>query len=307
MNPMRRCLPLLLVVNLLSACGGSIGGETSNAVASSDWMADLRITAQDTTVRLCGSGKRYHLTGPALDTLADRYRMAVPMHGRWAKVWFHGRIGARMMNGLADSVLFAEKYQHLDASLRCDPVPDPRISGSYWMDSTDPSHPRTVRLDLLLNGDVTMHTDFHDGRVPLEEDGRWGTDADGRVVIEWPKRELEMTFTWDTGRLMSDRAPNGMALTLTNDGPADRLRGQFGRVARWLATSATRAGKPVNASDLLPSTPMEELFATDEARRALALEARDTLHFDTLDMKLRWANVATVQDVVEYLRSAPAR
>ena len=94
---MRAPLPLLLLLFLVGSCG--LPGSQSthddrSAPADTNWMADLKVTAVDTTVRLCGSGKRYRLTGPALDTIADRYRYANTHKGQWMKLWFSGHLGA---------------------------------------------------------------------------------------------------------------------------------------------------------------------------------------------------------------------
>lgn len=297
---------VLLLPILACACrntGATEGDHDSAATHDTSWIADLSITTGDTVVRLCESGKRYHLTGPALDTVADRYRQANTRKGQWMKVWFMGHIGAITHGGIVDSALVCSKFMHLDASLHCDPIPDPRIAGSYVLPFDDPTHPRSVRIDLFADGWATMYTDLYDMHVPMEEDGRWGTDAEMHVDIHWPMRDQHMTYAWTNGKLASVQQIHGTSVVLERVAASDRMSGAFGRTARWLAAEAAASGRALDATSLTPLTPVRSLFPDSASQQALARSARDTLRLNEQDMLLNWKQVTTVQDIVQLMRN----
>ena len=300
---------------LLSALGvlllGSCVDEPGNAhgdvpLADTNWMGEVRMTKGDTVIRLCGSGKTYRLSGPDMDTLAYRYVHARMNTGQWMKVWCYGHLGTMNMGSLVDSALFAVKFQHLDASLHCDPIPDERVSGDWKLDDMDPLHPREIHLHLFTDGTATMITDLHQGSG-LEEDGTWGMDVENRVNVVWPKRQHTMLFTWDGTTLINTNGVPGKSITMRKQGDADRLAGAFGRTARWLATTATAHGRPTRPEELLPATPLAELFPEPEALQALRTQALDTLAMDTESAALRLDAAATVRDYQLLMRTVQRR
>ena len=302
MKPWCACV---LSTFMLISCGSQGDQDPSLSTLDSDYMGDVRVTAADTTIRLCGSGKRYRLSGPAIDTIADRYRYAVSRKGNWAKLWFRGHLGTITSANHTDSVFVAVNYQHLDASLNCEPVPDTRISGRFKLEQNDPSHPRTVLLDLFDNGVVIMYSDLFDGTGVIEENGTWGTTADDLVNIKWPKRDQTMSYQWDGQRLNGHKLPNGTSLSLLRTGPADRNISELGRATRWLAAAASASGHPCDPEDLSPSTELSELFTTEAARTALAIAARDTFNWNEEELKLGWTTISNVQEVVDLMRARP--
>lgn len=305
---MRRFLLFPPALALLAvACQPSTDADGTTTVRpdsarDTSWIGEVRITAGDTTIRLCGSGKRYRLTGPALDSIAPKYRYFNTRPGQWMKVWCTGHLGVIGPSDRPDSALITGLYQHLDASLQCDPVPDGRLVGAYAVDFQDPTGRRTVRMDLFADGNVTMYTRNGREQPAVEEDGRWGMDSDDRVTVVWPQREQTMHYRYTEGRLTSDMPGSATVVTLLREGPADRLHGAFGRTARWLSTQATAGGHPVAAGDLLPATPLASLFPTEEARAALRASARDTLGLDDQRLRLEWDAIADVQGVVALMR-----
>jgi hypothetical protein len=265
-------------------------------------MADVQVTAVDTTVRLCGSGKLYRLTGPALDTIAERYRYANTRKGQWMKLWFSGHLGVMHYRDHMDSAIIAVAYQHLDASLHCDPVPDLRMGGRYRMAQADPYHPRAVDLDLFDDGSALMYTDLYDGHGPLEEDGRWGADADGQVNVSWPQRDQTMVFHWRNGALESTNQVAGRSLHMERVGASDASSGSLGRVARWLAAVGRQHGRTIDPALIRPSAALRSVLVTDAALEALRLSAKDTLQLDSMAMKNQWAYVVTVKDAMRLMR-----
>lgn len=294
---------------LLGACGapGVPDQEHAAPPADTNWIGDLRVTAQDTTVRVCGTGRRYRLSGPAADTLSQRYAYAVAMKGQWAKAWFRGHLGTLVDGNHTDSVLWAVQYHHLDASLQCDPVPDVRIAGRYQLTSTDTEHPRSVHMDLFADGEVTMYTLLPGGEEPLEEDGQWGVDAQEQVLVKWPKRDHTMRWRWTGERLESERMSNGAAVSMERTGAADRQAGMYGRTVRWLAQAATAAGRPTEVAEIKGSTLLSDLFTTPEARKNLDAAAADSLALKDENLLIRWSGVTTVRQVVELMRSTAGR
>ena len=302
----------LLLLSVLAALGLGSCIDTPNdaeghvPLADTNWMGEVRMTKGDTVIRLCGSGKTYRLSGPDMDTLAYRYVHARMRTGQWMKVWCYGHLGTMNMGSLVDSALFAVKFQHLDASLHCDPIPDERVSGDWKLDEMDPLHPREIHLHLFPDGTATMITDLHQGSG-LEEDGTWGMDVENRVNVVWPQRQHTMLFMWDGTTLINTNGVPGKSITMRKQGDADRMAGAFGRTARWLAATATAQGKPTKPEDLLPSTPLAELFPSPTALQALRTQALDTLAMDTESAALRLDAAATVRDYQLLMRTVQRR
>lgn len=297
--------PLLLSFALLIGLGSCTApsgtpGAPEAAIRDTNWIGEARITTNDTVIRLCGSGKRYRLTGSALDSMAAKYQYFRTREGQWMKVWFTGHLGVVGPADRPDSALITTAYQHLDASLSCDPVPSERVSGSYTVAFDDPTGHRSVRFDLFPDGLVTMFT--HNGGTTVEEDGHWGVDSYEHVALVWPQREQTMLYTYTEGTLSSDMPGAGAAIVLKRDGPADRMHGAFGRAARWLAAQASTSAGTVRPEDLLPRTPLSELFPTPESRASLRKAAADTLGLKEQRMHLEWDAVVDVQGVVDLMR-----
>jgi hypothetical protein len=305
---MRLLILSALALLALGSCIDTPNADQGNVPqADTNWMGEVRMTKGDTVIRICGNGKTYRLSGPDMDTLAFRYVHARMNTGQWMKVWCYGHLGTISIGGLMDSALFAVKFQHLDASLHCDPVPDERVSGDWKLDDMDTLHPRAIHLHLFGDGTATMITQLAQGQPALEEEGTWGMDVENRVNVLWPQRQQTMLFTWDGTTLINTNGVPGKSITMRKQGHADRMAGAFGRTARWLATTATTQGKPTRAEDLLPSTPLAELFPTPAALQALRTQALDTLDMDTESAALRLDAAATVHDCVLMMRSVARR
>lgn len=274
-----------------------------------NWMGEVRMTKGDTVIRVCGTGKTYRLTGPDMDTLAYRYVHARMNTGQWMKVWCYGHLGTMSIGGTAgllDSALFAVKFQHLDASLHCDPIPDARVSGNWKLDDLDPLHPRDIHLHMFMDGNATMITDLHQG-APMEEDGTWGMDVENRVNVTWPQRQQTMLFAWDGTSLINTSTVPGKTIIMRKQGAADRMAGAYGRTARWLAAAATAKGKPTRPEDLSPGTPIAELFPTPAALQSLRTQALDTLQMSTESAALRLDAAVTVRDYALIMRTVHPR
>lgn len=297
----------VLVIGSLASCVDSPSTEYQASFNDTDWVGEVSMTKGDTTIRLCGSGKVYKLSGPDMDTLTYRYVHARMSTGQWMKVWCKGHIGALRRGTLMDSVLFAVKFQHLDASLRCDPIPDARVSGDWKLDDFDPQHPRDIHMHLFEDGTVLMITDLLNGQVPLEEDGTWGMDLENRVNVIWPQRQHSMRFMWDGNTLVNTNGIPGRTATMRKAGAADRTVGAFGRAARWLAATATEHGHPVQATDLRPTTTIAELFPTAAAMEALTAQALDTFAVHNELGTLRLEPMKTVRDYTLLMRATPRR
>ncbi len=302
---MRSLLGVLPALSLLTSCVDAPSSDGTDPFNETDWVGEVSMTKGDTTIRLCGSGKVYKLSGPDMDTLAYRYVHARMSTGQWMKVWCRGHIGALRHGALVDSALFAVKFQHLDASLRCDPIPDVRVSGDWKLDDFDPEHPRDIHLHLFEDGTVLMITDLLNGQAPVEEDGTWGMDLENRVNVLWPMRQHSMQFTWDGTTLTNTNGIPGRTATMRKSGPADRTAGAFGRAARWLATTATEQGHPVRALDLRSGTTVAELFPTLSAVQALQAQAIDTFAVHQKRGALRLEAMKTVRDYALLLRATP--
>lgn len=290
---------------MLASCTGENGSEGSSSPTPTDtnWMGETQITRGDTVMMLCGTGRRYRMTGPAVDTLDQRYNYFRTRSGQWVKTWIMGHLAPVTQNGLPDTMLVVTKLMHMDGGLHCDPIPNQRMSGRYGTDFQDPRNMRSLQLQLFPNGDATLTTDFHDGSTPLEEDGLWGTDPDGHIQVKWPARDQTMRFQWAQDQLVSDMNLANGNIILPKLGEADRMMGQYGRTVRWLAAVAAANGHAVNASYIQPSMTIEELFPTEQAKAAIQATVGDTLGLDAEGIRLQWAAVTTVKHTVQLMRA----
>ncbi len=301
---------LLFSALALLALGSCIdtppGSEGDVSIADTNWIGEVRLTKGDSVIRVCGMGKTYRLTGPDMDTLAYRYVHARMNTGQWMKVWCSGHLGTMRIGGVIDSALFAVKFQHLDASLHCDPIPDARVSGDWKLDDADPLHQRDIHLHLFPDGTATMITDLHQG-TPLEEDGTWGMDVENRVNVTWPQRQQTMLFTWDGSTLVGSTSIPGRTITMRKQGDADRMAGAFGRTARWLSATATAHGRHTKPEELRSGTPLAELFPTAASLQVLRAQALDTFAMDSESAALRLDAATTVRDYLLLMRTAHRR
>ena len=288
-------------VALLVGCGINGIGPAS-VRPDTNWIGETRITAGDTEVMLCENGKHYNLTGPAVDTIYQRYHGVNTRGGQWMKLWVTGHLGVTTRNGNPDSALYAATFLHLDGALHCDPVPNATMAGTYRVDIVDPIRTRSLLLLLFPEGDATMITDLRDGQALYEEDGRWGTDSDDHVKLEFLQRNQAMTFRYADHRLISEMPGPGNGFIFDGTGPPDRLQGAFGRTARWFAAVGTAQGRPLDLATLRPTTAIAEIFPTDKERDALRASARDTLALDDTRLRLEWGAVSTMRDAVSMMR-----
>ncbi|HEY0978643.1 MAG TPA: hypothetical protein VGE21_14315 [Flavobacteriales bacterium] len=300
---MRQALfPLLLPLLFLTSCTPT--GTVQEEVPARDttWVGELSITAGDTLFMDCPTGRKYKVTGPAMDTLYRRYRYFRTKPGQWMKTWLTGHLGTTQIHGHTDSALVAVTYMHLDGALRCDPLPRPALSGSFVARFQDPMGERVVRMDLFPDGEVTSITTLANGAQRAEEDGIWGMDSEEQVVVEWPHREHTMLFRVVDGDLVSQLPHATGAQVMERDGPADRMRGAFGRTARWLSATAAQAGHPMPAEEIRPGTRMSTLFPTPEGRAAVRAQAPDSLLLSDERLRREWDAVEEVRSVVVMMR-----
>jgi len=303
---MRPSFPALLPVLVLVSCVDRppAGDPIAPTPADTTWTGEVRMTAGDTSIRICGKGAVYRLTGPAMDTIAQRYTGARMNTGQRMKLWVTGHFGTLSEGGIVDSALFAVRFQHLDASLRCDPIPDARVSGDWKLEDVDPRRPRDIHLQLYTDGAALMITDLRNGQPPFEEDGTWGVDGDGTVHVNWPARAQTMVLKWTPGTLIGTDHRPGMRVTLHKAGEADRFAGAFGRTARWLAATATAQGRPTALRDIRPTTRIDTLLPSPEGRRVLREQALDTFNLNTRDAAVRLDAALTARDYALLVRIA---
>jgi hypothetical protein len=299
-----RSLPCIGLAALFTACSGPQKGsaDSVSTQADSNYIAEVRITAADTTARLCGSGLRYQVTGPDMDTLVRGYRHAHVREGQWMKVWFAAHPGAVMRNGLPDSALFITKFHHLDASLACDPVPHARLSGTYFMGAEQVGASRRIWLDLHPDGTAVLRSVL-DGRPPIEEEGRWGVDVEERLFVIWPQRDQTMRYVAQEDRLVADRTVNGVRPELRREGPVDRSAGSFGRAKRWMLTAAARTGTTADTTALTPTTLLSDALPDPAAHAWLLRTSQDTLHADSATVRLRWTGITDMRGLMRLLRA----
>lgn len=287
----------LLPCTLLIACGNSTG--TGTAIPEANWEGEVRILPGDTSFVPCGSTVHYKLTGPGLDSIAHRYTFLNTVPGQWIKTWCSGHLTSPGPG--RDSVLTAARYMHMDSEVRCPPVPNDSMAGNYVSVIQGSLAAITQQVMLLHGGDAVLTTTAP-GSPFLEEDGNWGLDADGTLVLELPQRHTRFSYTWSKDGLISHLAHGGNGPTYEHLGPADRMQGTFGRTARWLAMVATAEGNIVRPEDLRPSMSLDSLFPDPAAKAALRASAGDTLGLSERKLAALWATVDNVKEVNALMR-----
>lgn len=297
---MRALLPFCLPA-LLAACSTAPvpTGDTPTPPADSNYIAEVRITSVDTTARLCGSGRRYQLAGPDMDTLLLRYNHANVRKGQWMKVWFAAHPGTVLRQGLPDSALILTKFHHLDASLSCDPIPDQHLVGTYGTRVTMPGAMRSSWLDLHADGTAVLRTELPNTPM-LEEEGTWGIDVEGRVAVKWPQRDQTMLYRLQDEVLLTEQSVNGQRIGLNRLGRLDRQAGSFGRAVRWLAAVG---GSAVDTAAIRPGTTLEQVLPEAERRTAFLRSVPDTLGVDSATAGLRMSGVSDVRGLMRMLRA----
>lgn len=304
-----RALTCLGLAAMLQACSGPPAGggtEPPATAADSNYIAEVRITAADSTARLCGTGLRYQLTGPGMDSLLLRYRHANVRSGQWMKAWFAAHPGITWRHGLQDSALVVSRVHHLDASLACDPVPAERLSGTYRMSPGTSGAGRIIWLDLHADGTAVLRSLV--GNAPwLEEEGLWGLDVEDHVVVKWPHRDHTMRYVAQDGRLLAEQVVNGIRPQLDRHGPVDRSAGAFGRACRWMLAAAGGTGTRIDTASITPTTLLSQALPDPSARAWLLRTTADTLGVDSAAAKLRWTGVSDVRGLMRMLRARTRR
>lgn len=281
---------------LLAACTAAHKDEPPHAATL--WEGELRILPRDTSFMPCGALRKLQVTGPGLDSLARRYAWLQTSPGQWIKTWCNGWLAAPRGAG-ADSVLVAASYAHMDADVRCAPVPEDSLAGRYVAEMPFPGGVHTEELNFLPGGQGLIISIMP--AVYAEVDGRWGLNSDG--VLTFEEAERRYTFRYErTADGLVRRLPSGNLVAYRYTGPAERFTGAYARTARWLAAVAAANHHPVNAAEILPAMRLDSLFPDPASRAALRASAADTLLMDERKLATSWAAATTVQDAVQLMR-----
>ena len=266
----------------------------------SNWEGEVRILPGDTSFMPCGTHKALRLTGPGLDSIAQKYVYLVTKPGQWIKTWWEGNIAAAG-DGKPDSVLLATRYLQMDAEVHCTPIPNKALAGSYLRTTPRRGLPSNEQLLFFPNGDATDIITNPDG-MHVESDGRWGVNSDGQLSYSPDMPHFTFTFIIEQGQLVRI-LPNGkIGPTFTREGPADRMSGTAGRTARWLASVATAHGHTVLPEDLRPAMPLDSLFPNAASRAALRASAGDSLGMDEERLNSIWGTADKVGEVTILMR-----
>lgn len=295
-----RAAPASLAMFLAFTFGCQVAGPNGKPVVDKHWEGDVRILPGDTSFVECGTTVPMRLTGPGADSIAQHYTQLSTLPGQWIKTWCSGQM---VLPGPGlDSVLQASHYLRMDSSVNCIPVPNEHMAGKYVSISVGQTGLITEQNLLLQGGDAV--SSITAPNAPLtEDDGNWGIDANGDLVVQLPERKAKLTFMWEKGGLRS-KLPNGApGPTYRLAGHADRMDGTFGRTATWLAAMAKDQGDTLRAENLRPSMALDSLFPRPAARAALRASAADTLGMTEQELDRVWNAARTVKDVNALLRS----
>lgn len=297
--------PALLLLTTCSTGNGPVEGS-HEAPRDTTWEAEYRPGPD--RVMLCGSGARYRVAGPGLYQLREKYAAAFTTPGSPVKVWVEGHLGLAgvMDDAPADSALIVTAVLHVDATLRCPPVPVAASSGRYEIDLPGESGTqRHVAIELFDNGDALMTTTMdHDGTM-LEEDGTWGVNSMDQVQVDWPKRQQRMLFRVNGDRLVNDMpGVNAEVIVLRRVGQADRLSGTFGTLAAHLAAWSVRSPDP---AALRPGTPLSDLYPDSASMRVMLDSLRSTYGFSREQVQRDLAAAGTIGDLAHLIRAQQRR
>ncbi len=298
--------PLLLLLALLTGCGPG-GGQSGapSVLTDSIWDGEMQVTGQDARFMACGSGIRYAMTGPGMDSTLRLYDSQRSLRGQTMKVWLTGHL-AEQHPGTHDTAFVVARIEHIDATLSCPPRPNRALAGRYEMVLDEPQGRRVLITELFPNGEV-LNTAWLPGKEkPFEMDGTWGVNSAGEVVINWPQLEKKARYgvTENTLTFRDVNAQRGVPVpVLHRTGPADRMGGAFGRVVRWMAAVSARHGGAVDSTTITLATPLGELVTTPELTQAMTDSAVTWFPLSPQQQRLEWPAMSTVGDMVALKRS----
>ena len=243
----------------------------------------------------CTDGKRFKTLGTGVDSLIALYTAQVGHVGDAAKVWLLG-------GWSADSTVVAHRLVHMAPALRCAALANASNSGRYGLSFGTPGRDeRRAELELFPSGLAVQYSTFRDG-PEREEFGSWGMDSDGLLQLTWPQRPLVLTFQVRGDTLVQHNARNVDAIaTFVRSGAPERGRGTLGGV---LALLSEVTSKPQTAFDTAKlETPLAALDVNDAAMVHLADILMERHGMSPELRERRWSSIATLQDLLELVRT----
>ncbi len=308
---LRTYLLLLLSALLLLACNGPTGSsDDPTPQTDSIWDGELQFTGQDARFLVCGSGIRYVLTGPGLDTVQKLYDSQRSIRGQRMKAWLTGHL-AEQHTGQHDTAFIVSRIEHIDATLSCPPRPRAALVGRYTATLDDPMRAREITLYLQPGGEALMTTRVSDTKPPLEQDGTWGVSSDGTLDILWRQLGAHSTYTVTEDKLTLSIPKNQPGahdtFVLTRNGPADSMAGTQGQVIMWLARISASRGFAINTDTVTRATAISDLFRTPDAMSTLRDSAVSWLPLAPEQLRTDWPAVSTVSDLIALKRLGDQR
>ena len=302
---MRYLIPLFLILSILGCTPPKAAEEAPpTPPPAQDLQGEFKVIGDIPEFMLCGSGKRYRVTGAAADSISRVYVSLRTRPGQPMKAWISGTVDVEASAAGPDSVMRVDALQHLAFDLRCEPIPDPSIIGRYSVELVASARmKRTVVLDLFDDGLVTMYTDLHNGDPVIEEDGIWGRDSEGGVVVKWPRRDHVMQYAYQAGKLIFISTEQGApSFEMERIGDAIASYGTVGVVTDFLVSTAASSGRTLDPAMIHRNTPLADLFPTAAAKDSLDTAVRTSLGLTEEQMAREWMPVTTVKDVIMIFR-----
>ena len=299
---MRMLWSALPAAVLLVACGDGGSGKRGLTDLGPDsvWMGEFSFRPSGSVFAPCGQiAAHYAVLGPGLDSLSKRYSALRTAPGEWVKTWIGGQLALRG----SDTVLWADRYMHMEGNVFCAPVPDPEHAGSYLARFNDPSGEVSIRYDLFPDGTLLMITTANHGRKVEEMDGTWGMAHSGELIVDWGEGNDRRPFLVQEHGLLMPGRKEGSEVFYDRAGAPQRLRGAYGNVLRWMVDLSKAQGHPRTLEQMDRTTDLDSIFPTPAARLALDRAVQEVLQPRTAQHQEQWRSAATVGDLVELVRT----
>lgn len=205
---MKKVFPLLIPFLLAACTDGDNSSSASAQPVVANFEGEYRKKGGEPQFMVCSNRKVYQLIGhpKAMEDLNISYDNFVVMPEDPVKMWMEASLRSLDIHntGIEDSVLVLHKLLHMTPDHYCPTAQSKELSGRYEALIEDGhSSQRELAFELFQDGMVIMYTKLNGKTRTFEEEGRWGLNSKGTVIIEWSRRGQEMTFSESNGILTS--------------------------------------------------------------------------------------------------------
>jgi hypothetical protein len=297
----------LILVLVLSACGNGNQHEQVPEVPLSDFEGEFRVSAGVAQFRVCETYRNFRVVCEDLRSIEISYNNFISIPGDPIKMWISGYKKAMDVTntGLLDTVIVIKKVLEMKPEQRCPPKLTEKGVGRYTtaLQESETTN-RKIDLDLFPNGIAIMSTMMSNHKTPAEEEGKWGMNSNGDILLEWPRRGNEMLFTLRNGVLASKmETADGHKLVLERNGDPVFPSGRMLEVIDILKTVAATY-RDTSSIEITYDTRIDELIPDSLGMAPIhdILSARYGI--DREKLSSRSVLFENAHDVLQFIRHA---